>query len=382
MNKNIFYSWQSDLPNNTNRGFIEDCIKIALTEIKAKNIHLEIAIDRDTQGVSGTPDIVETIFNKIEKASIFIADISFINKETKGRKCPNPNVLLELGYAAKTIGWNNIICIFNSEHGEIEELPFDLRFRRPLTYTIENKQNKSKDRKALAEKIKVAISSIIRNESAKDEIRNYIKQQVDKEIITICNHCFKIFNGYESAINLQEIWKMLSLSKEDIQKELYERKYLGFTVLKDWVIYKEKIEFIMNQPFFTQNAEPSYVSSLIKVAKCLEIMATVYSDNQLFTDTLESASNYKVINGQEMNPDNPKDEYLLLKQIEGKPEGIVIDFGAIRKYNVNRLLKYQTIGGDKFFKWHISIHELFKGIENWVENTGNYLIIDPLTFRI
>lgn len=377
MNKSIFYSWQSDLPNSTNRGFIEGCIKQALKDIKSENINLDIAIDRDTQGASGTPDIVSTIFNKIDNTSIFIADISFINYKSEGRKCPNPNVLIELGYAAKTIGWNNIICIFNTEYGIIEDLPFDLRFRRPLIYSIENKSNKAKDKSLLTDRIKTAISSIINNESAKDEIRNYIKQQVDKEIITICNHSFKIFYGYDVAINLQEIWKLLSLSKDDIQRELYERKHLGFTVLKDWTNYKEKIEEIMNQPFFTQNAEPKYVSTLIKVVRGLEVMATVYSDPSLFYEISGTASNYKVIDGQQLNPDNPKDAYLLLREIEGNPEGIVIDFGTIRKYNKTKLLKYQSIGGEKFMKWSFGFHELFKSIESWVENTGNYLIIDP-----
>lgn len=381
MKKNIFYSWQSDLPNNTNRGFIEDCIKLALKEIAVENIHLDVAIDRDTQGESGTPDIANSIFNKIDKSSIFIADISFINSNSSNRMCPNPNVLIELGYAAKTIGWNNIICLFNTEFGEIEELPFDLRFRRPLAYKVENKKNKTKDRKLFAERIKNAIQGIIKNESAKDEIRNYIKQQVDKEIITICNHSFKIFKGYDSPINQDEIWKLISQTQEEIQRELFERKYLGFTVLKDWTVYKEKIEEIMNQPFFTQNAEPIYVSSLIRVVRSLEVMATVYKDNRLFEDIKEDEIAYEAVEGSKINPDNPKDGYLLLRKIEGKPQGIVIDFGTIRQYNKHRLLNYQTIGGEKFIKWSTGFYEVFKSIENWIENTGNYLIIDPLTFR-
>lgn len=381
MKKAIFYSWQSDLPNNSNRSFIEDCIKKAIKKLSTENLNLDIAIDRDTKEVSGTPDIASTIFSKIDNASIFIADISFINSDFIGRKTPNPNVLVELGYAAKTIGWNNIICIFNTDYGQIEDLPFDLRFRRPLTYRIENQTNKSKDKEKLIKVLVSAIDSVIHGESAKDEIRNYIKKQVDKEILTICNHSFKIFFGYENQYSLQEIWNMLNLSKDEIQRELFERKFLGFKVLKDWKDYMEKIESIMNQPFFTQNAEPKYVSSLIKVIRGLEVMATIYSDSELFRDTNHKAEEYKVVSGKQMNPDNPDDNYLLLRKIENEDQGIVIDFGTIRKYNVKRLLYYQTIGGDKFMKWSTGFHELFKSIEIWIENTGNNLIIDPLTFR-
>ena len=34
MKRTIFYSWQSDLSNSTNRGFIEECIEKAIKEIK------------------------------------------------------------------------------------------------------------------------------------------------------------------------------------------------------------------------------------------------------------------------------------------------------------------------------------------------------------
>ncbi|PHN93674.1 hypothetical protein CSC80_12220 [Maribacter sp. 6B07] len=382
MKKTIFYSWQSDSPNNKNRSFIEGCIKKAIGDIKSDNLHLDIAIDRDTMNVGGTPDIVSTIFSKIDNTSIFIADISFINPTSEGRKTPNPNVLVELGYAAKTLGWKNIICVFNAEYGKIEDLPFDLRFRRPLTYKIENQQNKSKDREYLTKSLKTAINSIIQEESAKDEIRNYIKQQVDKEILTICNHSFKIFYGYDNNYSLEEIWKMLNLTEDDINYVLFEKKHLGFTVLKDWKDYMDKIETIMNQPFFTQNAEPKYISALIKVLRSLEMMATLFQHNNLFENTGEKSSEFKIVDGKEMNPENPKDGYILLKNLNKESQGVVIDFGTIRKYNIQNGLNYMSINSDDFMKWVKCIQELFKSVELWIENTGNYLIIDPLTFRV
>lgn len=381
MKKTIFYSWQSDLPNNKNRGFIEDCITVAIKKLEYNDIYLDIAIDRDTKDTLGTPDIASTIFSKIDNTSIFIADISFINSDFGGRKTPNPNVLVELGYAAKTIGWENIICVFNLEFGKIEDLPFDLRFRRPLVYKIENSENKKKDRENLSDILQTAISSIINKESAKDEIRNYIKQQIDKEILTICNHCFKILYGYDKPYSLDEIWKMLNLTQDEMQIHLFEQKHLGFTVLKDWKDYKYKIENIMNQPFFTQNAEPNYVNSLIKIVRSLEIIAVIYSKNNLFVNIGKNTKDYKVVNGKEMNSDNPKDGYLLLRNIDKEGHGIVIDFGTIQKFNVKNCLNYMVINGDDFNGWIYGLHGIFKSIEGWIENTGNNLIIDPLTFR-
>jgi hypothetical protein len=385
MKKSIFYSWQSDLPNNKNRSFIESCIKKAIEEIKSDNLNLDVAIDRDTKDTTGTPDIASTIFSKIDNTSIFIADISFINSDYEGRKTPNPNVLIELGYAAKTIGWKNIICVFNTEFGKVEDLPFDLKFRRQLSYKIENPKDKSKDRESLTKTLSFAIKSIINEESAKDEIRNYIKQQVDREILTICNHSFKILYGYDKAYSLEEIWKMLSLTGKEMEMELSKRKHIGFTVLKDWKDYMSKIDSIMNQPFFTQNAEPKYVSSLIKVIKSLELMVTINSKKNLFENIGIGTTQYKIIDSKEMNSENPKDGYLLLRKMEivsQENQGIVIDFGTIRKYNVKNCLNYHTLDGDNFRSWIFGFSEVFKNIETCIENTGNTLIIDPLTFRM
>lgn len=382
MEVNIFYSWQSDLPNNKNRGFIQDCIEKAVNQISEEKIHLEIAIDRDTQGLTGTPDIASSIFSKIDNTTIFIADISIINSNDTSRKTPNPNVLIELGYAAKTIGWNNIISIFNTEYGSIEDLPFDLRFRRPLSYQITNTDNKSNDRLKLVDIIKREISSIIKKEHSKDEIRIYIKQQVDKEILTICNQLFKLLYSYEKPYTLEGIWQMLSLNENELQKELFERKFIGFTCLKDWKEFMQKLQNTMNQSFFTQNAEPAYFSSLIKVIRGLEVMSVALSNDKLFIDTDKAVDEYRIIDGHKINSENSIDTYLLTKDIAQTGERVVIDFGIIRKYNIKRAKKILVINKDLFFPFIRAIRELILGLDAWTTATGNHLIIDPLTFRI
>jgi hypothetical protein len=62
-NKTVFYSWQSDLPNNVNRNFILDALEKAAREIAADDsIGVTPVIDRDTAGVPGAPDIAATLF--------------------------------------------------------------------------------------------------------------------------------------------------------------------------------------------------------------------------------------------------------------------------------------------------------------------------------
>jgi hypothetical protein len=54
----VFYSWQSDLPNATNRGFIGQALEAAAKALKNDDsLQVEPVIDRDTTGVPGSPNI-------------------------------------------------------------------------------------------------------------------------------------------------------------------------------------------------------------------------------------------------------------------------------------------------------------------------------------
>jgi len=137
MHRVIFYSWQSDLPNATNRGFIQDALENAAEAIRADaTVDVEPVIDRDTQGMAGSPDIATAIFDKISRSDLFLADVSITSRPRKARPSPNPNVLIELGYALKALGHERIILVFNRSYGKIEELPFDLKMRRVTFYDM------------------------------------------------------------------------------------------------------------------------------------------------------------------------------------------------------------------------------------------------------
>jgi hypothetical protein len=163
MNCKIFYSWQSDLPNATNRGFIEKALENAAKSIRNDDsIKVEPVIDRDTKDVPGSPDIAHTIFDKIEQAQVFVCDVSIINQNAPSRPTPNPNALIELGYAIKALGWQKIILVMNTAFGKPEELPFDLRMRRAIAYYMPQEiEERATERKKLEAAFTAALRSIL-----------------------------------------------------------------------------------------------------------------------------------------------------------------------------------------------------------------------------
>lgn len=186
----IFYSWQSDLPSSDNKNLISKALESSSKELSKKlnsKIDYGLVIDRDTKGTSGSPNIANTIFDKIKKADVFLCDVTPINNQfgsTPARLIPNPNVLIELGFAINALGWDRIICVNNLKHGKIEELPFDIRGHRITTYNSDN----TDCQKHLSGIFKVAIKSIIDNyDDILSRHNNIGFFQHDKKIYNLLN---------------------------------------------------------------------------------------------------------------------------------------------------------------------------------------------------
>lgn len=140
MSIRVFYSWQSDTDGLANHYLIRDALEAALRKTAASHdLQERPLLDHDTKGVPGTPPIFSTILSKIEQCSIFVADVTFTAQTSAGRSTPNPNVLIELGYAMKALGSERYLLVMNETYGTAEgNLPFDLdHLRWPIRYALE-----------------------------------------------------------------------------------------------------------------------------------------------------------------------------------------------------------------------------------------------------
>jgi hypothetical protein len=162
----IFWSWQSDTPAAAGRNFVKTSLVAALAQLADELEWSEAEraeLDHDTKDVPGLAPIADTIFEKINNAAVFVADITPTGATPDGKKkTPNPNVLIELGYALKALGPQRIILVANGAGGfRPEDLPFDLRHRRgPITYEVAldaDKATKDKAMRALVNSLASAL---------------------------------------------------------------------------------------------------------------------------------------------------------------------------------------------------------------------------------
>jgi hypothetical protein len=138
MSSTIFYAWQSDSDEKVNRYFIRDALKAAITSLsRDEKVEEAPRLDHDTKDVPGSPSIVEAILSKITQASVFVADVTLVAKTLDNTLVPNPNVMLELGYAVAKLTDRQVLTVMNEASGHPTLLPFDLAHRRwPITYNL------------------------------------------------------------------------------------------------------------------------------------------------------------------------------------------------------------------------------------------------------
>ncbi len=221
----VFYSWQSWTDEGANRNFIEDCLERAIKEIrKDGSLKVDPVIDRDTQNVPGVADIANTILDKVAEAAVFVGDVSLVAHDpSTNRRTPNPNVLIELGYALGKLGEEKLICVHNVATGRIEDLPFDIRGRTVATYELPPKarvQDEAKWRELRAEQRKQFVSrlknALVTVLSAPDpSLSTFLSQLAEKLVLAI------IFGGEveerEVDPGLEELRIVLSDVAEDLR---------------------------------------------------------------------------------------------------------------------------------------------------------------------
>ncbi len=141
----VFYSWQSDSPLSINKDFIRKALQAAIDNINNdSSLNITLSLDEDARGEPGMTDIPRTLLEKIENCGIFVADFTFVGDTSrllKGKKrklLPNPNVMLEAGYMAKSQRWEQIVGVINTAFGLPKNLPFDIHHRQwPIDYELQ-----------------------------------------------------------------------------------------------------------------------------------------------------------------------------------------------------------------------------------------------------
>ncbi len=251
--RTIFFSWQSNSNKSTNWTFIKSVLTELIEELNTEQPNT-YELEMDTQNVSGFPDPLEQILKKIDDSTVFICDLTIINShETQDKlKMPNANVMLELGYAISRLSLENIICIYNKEHGHYKFLPSDIRNRIGIDYTLKDTlENSEKEKQNLKERIKERIPS---SDHVSDNIqlREVRKILCDKKWLAIgTNHYLT------DQLNMAKCWGDIYI--QHLNDNHFRFEYFGFDINNEWggELFLNK-DFLRTGKIIWQSSAPDY----------------------------------------------------------------------------------------------------------------------------
>lgn len=372
---NIFFSWQSDLNLKNNKNFIEDCIKTAIKELNdEKNYLIDFNLDKDTSGEPGNPEIINTILNKIDNSRIFICDLSIINKDFQGRKTPNPNVIFELGYAIKSLGWEKIICVVNEEYGFSEDLPFDIKHRRLLGYNISNKDKKNEKRKII-NAIKANINILKERGLLHDELEDYLKRDIDTEFLTIVNHLRKIVLKSFNKNLLLDTGILLNLNKQEILDSITNRDILGFHLFKNFEINSQTLKKQIDNIISISGFKKEKILPLVKFKEWLD-RYNAFTNNRTYPDLFirkNELTGFKLISSNDQKFPDRK----ILGKILDDDKMLVYDSGDIVLKDKILYATYDhQINQNYIENYSNLIYDYIKITNEWLDRTGGEFIID------
>lgn len=384
MHKTIFYSWQNDIDKKTHRYFIEKCIKQALAVVE-NDAKIYMDYDRDTMGLMGSPDISETIFDKIDRSVLFVCDLSIVNGADSSKKMPNPNVLIELGYAVNHLGWDRIICLFDNTEHSIEELPFDVRKQRitPFKPMLEGEVER------ISSVLAINIKNLYSEGKLFNPLNDYMKGRIDTAFLEIAKRLGNLMFGTCSLSDgLSHVKDLLGLSYEIILDRMSLCEFPAYIMLNTYSETAAQLREILKELFSSSYFPKEWAYTVINLLDWIRAYSYLVSrrnPHTLFEVYSEREfSEIAAVSATAVNPSNPPNSFLVLETYDkdGKryvdtAGGRVISttqYPSSRPHELTKCLKVQEPAYEILAKKIFGFIELCK---QWLDITDSEFILDP-----
>lgn len=360
MQLDIFYSWQSDLPKT--KQYISNCLNSIAKEQFGEH---SIRISRDARNSNGSVNLADTLFKKINQSAIFVADLTIINSEFNGRKCCNPNVLMELGYAINNLGIENILILFDTKYGNVEELPFDIRQNRIIKFNSES------NNKTFKNILKSEISQMVTN--INPTIYDFLNSEINNQIISHLMEFTKMFYYNSDCKQRYDYTYFITKSEDEMTRDIVNNTFLGFDLFNNLSLLENEFESFLNQKtnsFFINDNTNRILSRIVLSMKSI---SKFINYDPFFSQAAILSDDFNIISAKALNQYN-EDKLVLLKR-SGNPlnnQGIVVSANFITPSKLNSIRGiYKCTNPNYFVK---VIKNYIDSIIDWSNYTNDTLL--------
>lgn len=221
MGYKVFFAYQTDTEDKFNKGFIHQAALNAIQKLKDEGYDVEF--DYGFNKTSGNPILINEMLKKNDEADLVLVDLTFTSSKSgfgvpkfnvlghtiqkykieEDKFSPNPNVLLETGYAWSGKGQYRTLTVMNTAFGARSELPVDLKsFRWPIDYHLNeaNYQDRKNVRKKLTEDLYKAFKNSLDSE-ASYQIEKWSPFKINTQLKSQHSYPFKLNPEIKNVIS-------------------------------------------------------------------------------------------------------------------------------------------------------------------------------------
>lgn len=172
---------------------------------------------------------------------------------------------------------------------------------------------------------------------------------------------------------------LLNSTIDDIHAIVKNGSYLGFELFKNIILnineFSEFFKDDVNTYFLSENEK----KLIVKIIYALRDYKELLDLKNLYEQEYDKTQ-YKIVSAFEVNPNNPKNSYILLKVISNQ-KGVVLDSGTFDESNLGILLNRYTIPENLQNTFCNAIWNIVSVVNDWIRATGNYFIINQRLFH-
>lgn len=195
---------------------------------------------------------------------------------------------------------------------------------------------------------------------------DYIKNKIADDIFVALYFLKKIIHGHNLETNtLKNIFSIINYSEAEISNSIKHQNYLGFQLFKNLDEVHSLFKNAANDNFILKYSSHIDIISIIRITNNLINLENVLKNENNFDECAETAIEFCVMNGKNINPENDE-KYLLLKKTQHKDRLVVYDSGYFEKQNIDKLLSKYILKENAAKKVTEVLLETFKLMKYWI----------------
>jgi hypothetical protein len=216
----------------------------------------------------------------------------------------------------------------------------------------------------------------------KQELFDYVKKDVDTDILTSLAHINRLFHLDVSS--RESFLRILTFDRDKVNQALETPSVLGFQIYKNWGETRNLFQGVLRNPLALQVFDKKQITILIRLLKAITNFERTLFNPDTVVIIGSAEEQYKCVSGAEISKYNTSypNRHVLLRSTNTHGQFVAVDSGDFDPGYLDNVLNTYKFSDAGKTELSTNIYNIIHFVKDWVDSTGKPLIIDPRMFRV